>query len=489
MEGLVLALLDASAAIPDRALAVKLRDLTISWSRFKYSGPILEGADLDALLRRAADGPWRWCLAQAWGHVLQEVWTPDGGADFLAAVERWVGSEEFLAAGCARPAGADPGGDPAARLSLAPAARRRADRPEDLDPTARLGLQPGCLLVDLARYRRLGRPALASFPREAMRAFPVPIAAATAWLLPQGSSLSPRPPAPGVADRLRSWLGEGIADLDPAAAEALLGKRAARFLASIKTLVANLKRSVFVWNVEPYDDLAEPPPGFAPPLGTLYSVAAGLKPNRMLEALGFDERTRVVYFDYSEAGLEFRRLLLAEWDGADYPSFLRRLFRLLPASRAHYLLWEGATPETLDWEAVERRWQEELDRWGGAAALRAHWSRYRRLAHEFIHCDLLTGAKPLLAALRDEPAAAIWWSNAFFSVYSNWHLEAAKRRSRYARWIEALAKASPRLYLYGASSDNVSVNAVQAADYRDWYRQHGGDELTPGHLHRVEIRF
>src|SRR5262245_53050251 len=100
MEGLVLALLDTSAAIPDPALAARLRDLTISWSRFKYSGPILEGTHLDALLRRAADGPWRWCLAQAWGHVLQEVWTPDGGADFLNALARWVRSEELLAAGC-----------------------------------------------------------------------------------------------------------------------------------------------------------------------------------------------------------------------------------------------------------------------------------------------------------------------------------------------------------------------------------------------------
>jgi hypothetical protein len=54
MDGLVFALLDTAAAIPDAALAARLRDLTISWSRFKYSGPILEGADLDALLGRAA---------------------------------------------------------------------------------------------------------------------------------------------------------------------------------------------------------------------------------------------------------------------------------------------------------------------------------------------------------------------------------------------------------------------------------------------------
>ena len=63
--------------------------------------PILEGADLDALLARARAGGHRYCLVQAWGHILQEIWTPDsrGGADFVTALMRWAAERDFAAAG------------------------------------------------------------------------------------------------------------------------------------------------------------------------------------------------------------------------------------------------------------------------------------------------------------------------------------------------------------------------------------------------------
>jgi len=433
MDGPVFALLDTAAAIPDAALAARLRDLTISWSRFKYSGHILEGADLDALLARARAGGHRYCLVQTWGHILQEVWTPEGsGGDFVTALMRWAAERDFAAAG-----------------------------------------GPDCLLVDLARYRA-GSPVIP---------FPDSLAAGTARL----TADSPR-----KVSRLKAWLGPAIGDLGDAdliEAARLWGAGAARFLANAKLLTGSLPRGVFVWNIESYDDVSEPAESFAGPLSTLYSVAAGFKPNWILESHGFDERTRVVFYDYSEAGLEFRRLLLNEWDGADYPAFLRHLFRRLPSSRAFYLLWDGATPEDLDWDDVEARWRQEIDRWGGESVLRAHWARYRRLRHEMVPCNLLEGGAPLLSRLRDEESALIWWSNAFFTIYSNWKLDAGQRQEIYGRWIERLARRAPRLLLYGASSNNISVNAVRAADYWEWYRENAGDELEPGRLHRVELRF
>ena len=34
-----------------------------------------------------------------------------------------------------------------------------------------------------------------------------------------------------------------------------------------------------------------------------------------------------------------------------------------------------------------------------------------------------------------------------------------------------------------------SVNAVRAAEYWEWFRENAGDDLEPGRLHRVELRF
>ena len=45
--------------------------------------------------------------------------------------------------------------------------------------------------------------------------------------------------------------------------------------------------------------------------------------------------------------------------------------------------------------------------WGGAEALGDHWRRFKEIRVDYIHCNLLEGAPPLLAALRDEPNAVI----------------------------------------------------------------------------------
>ena len=513
MRGLVLGLLDTSREITLAAAGVRARDLTISWSRFKYGGPILEDEDLDTLLRRAAAGDARYCLVQSWGHVLHEVWSPDGHGpfDLLDLLAAWVEGRGFLVAG-----------------------RLASDGAPDAEEGERWWrFERDCLLVDLESYRALGQPAAmlpvdgdGERPAAAVRRRPgggvarldpLPgttrvsvsssglaggfasglVRASLAAGLPvydlagelEASAAYLAPEVPARAAALAAWQGEGLAGFDPEVAARTFGPREVSFLADLHRLTSNLRRGVFVWNIEPYDDVVDPPPDFTGPLRSLYSVAAGLKPNFLLERFGFDERTRVVFMDYSAVALEFRRLLLSEWDGSDYPSFLRRLFRVLPPERAFYLLWRGAGIDDLSWDHVGARWREEVERWGGAAPLRAHWARYRRLRHELVHCDLLADPAPALAAVQDQESSAAWWSNAFFSVHSNWHHDAARRRELYTQWIRGLAERAPRLWLYGASSDNASVNGVQAAEYAHWQSLHGGDELDPGRLGRVDMRY
>ena len=502
---LVFGLLDTSAQIAEPRLAAKARSLTLAWTRFKYFGVILEDTRIDAILARAIERGFRFCLIQAYGHLLEEVWVPDGGeaVDLPTALLRWLRDAELLVAG--RWIG---GGDRG------------------------YGLDRGCLLVDLERYAALGRPPFGepggpavamrrAEPRAAEGAAAAPLLvpasgserrtpALPGWRLVQ-TSLEAGLPVTGFPASLAGWLVH-LRPEDPACAAAFarlldggigafdgeadgeagpwpFGRNERRFLANIRTLTHNLRRGVFVWNLESYADVEQPPPGFEAPVTALYSVGAGLKPNRILHTHGLGQGTRVVFFDYSAQELEFRRILLAAWDGEDYPSFLRHLFERLPASEAYYCLWDGMTPETVRWEAIEERWRQELERWGGAATLAGHWRRYRPLAHELVHCNLLDDPAALLRRIEDGPGAVIWWSNAFFSVYSNWFYTTEERRRLYRRWIEALATRAPRLYLYGSDSNNISVNWVQAAEYWQWYREHGGDELEPGKRHRLELRF
>lgn len=454
MRDLVLALLDTSSSLDVAGLAARLRSLTIDWARFKYDGPMVEGSDLAGVLSLAADLGARvgapLCLVQAHGHVLTEVWRPEGRPerDLLAALVTWFRS---LPTANDRPL----------------AAVRRGDR-----------FPAGCWLVDLAAWQRGGRPNLAE-TAAVLPDFPT-------WFY--GCALDLRPAEAAVAPALARLLSPDDGGIG-SAQTAFPDPVARQFVATVRRLVTDLPRGVFIWNIESYADIDPPPAEFRGPLASVYTVAAGLKPNRLLETHGFDATTRVVYCDYSAPGLAFRRCLLDDWDGRDYPSFVRRLFARLPTDQAYYCLWEGQTPETVDWATMAARWQSEVDAWGGASVLAHHWRRYRRLPHHFVEVNLLGDRSPLLTSLADEPAAAIWWSNAFFSVVSNWRLPASARRQVYRAFLRELAERAPRLWLYGASSDNLAVNAVQAADYERWFREGGGDELMPASRRRTALLF
>src|SRR4051795_3762583 len=98
---LVCGLLDTSHAAGDPAAARRARDLTVSWIRWGYFGDIFEGATVDALLTRAADAGYAYCLIQAWGHILIEDASPNGGksTDFFSALHDWMARNRFVLAG------------------------------------------------------------------------------------------------------------------------------------------------------------------------------------------------------------------------------------------------------------------------------------------------------------------------------------------------------------------------------------------------------
>lgn len=123
-HGVVYGLLDTSAAIGDPLLVAKCRDMTITWSRYDYHGPIIEECRVDAILDQALAQHARYCFIQSYGQIIRERWTlDDTQGTFLSAVQEWMAEHHGLVAG---------------RIRMA--------------QDAWFGLDPGCLLVDLARY-------------------------------------------------------------------------------------------------------------------------------------------------------------------------------------------------------------------------------------------------------------------------------------------------------------------------------------------------
>lgn len=414
----VYAVLDVRDRLADRDLADRCRELTFAWSRWSYPGAIVEHADPNALLVLAAMRGARYVFVQASGHLVVETLRPkDAQApELVELLIRALGERDWLVG--------------------------RIDAPG--------AVRDGCWLVDLDRWHARGRPRLS---RDATRPLVAcddasGIAAFPEAALKLGRELEPERAA--HADALRAEPDR----VDTSALAPDLGT----FVASLARTLDRSRRGVFVWNLERYDDLV-----FAvdEPLDALYTVAAGFKPDAILRACGFHDRTRVVFFDYSESALAFRRQLVEEWDGRDLPAYLWP--RLAPGD-VHYWLRSTVHGGAPTRDELDTLWARELDDWGGADAFAGHWAATRRLEHRYVSVDLLNAPEHAVETMTHE-ATAVWWSNAFSSVYSLWNWRYAERAQAYARWIRAVAHKSPNALLIGADADNTAIAGARAADY------------------------
>jgi hypothetical protein len=197
----------------------------------------------------------------------------------------------------------------------------------------------------------------------------------------------------------------------------------------------------------------------------------------------------VVFFDYSEKALQIRKLMVDEWDGEDYPSFFRYVAKRYPHPETFYQLGADLAPDTIADADIKCMWENEERKWGGHDVIREHWRQYRRLPHEYIPCNLLVDRAHLLNRIGRDRSSAIWWSNAFFTTFSNWLFTIDQRRAMYESWIRELAGRNPAILLYGSDFANISVNHVRAAEYLQRLIDHGHDYLRPLKANKCEIRF
>ncbi|MEZ6102381.1 MAG: hypothetical protein R3E01_25865 [Pirellulaceae bacterium] len=462
---LALGILDTSQQIGDPYAAAFFRDKTLSWSRYGYREEIFEGkslAEIAAAATATAAG-FRYCVVIPYGAVPTEQWRIQaaGSGDFFTSLMRWIERQQFSMGGT----------------------------PNVTDGSFPIG--GGCIVFDLHQFQQLRASDIASPD------FDLPHAGDHVGLPfrlldedAQSQLLDLQPTCTLRRDVILRYAGGNITSFDSESCQRAgeLSEEQIAFLQAVSTQASRARRGVFLWNIESYADIEAPIDDFNGPVSTLYSVAAGFKPNRILQTHGFSNDTKVVYFDYSRQALDVRRFIVEHWDGDDFPDFVSDIFQAFPAPDTYYQLWDNATPQTVPWDDIHRVWQLELQCWGGSRALQQHWRGYRQLQHEYVPCDLLTGAFELVDRLTDESSAVIWWSNAFFTMYGNWLYPADHRERTYRRWMEQLAVRCPQLNLYGSDVGNACVNGLRAAEYWDEYRQFDGNGLQTRRLCRTEIR-
>ena len=78
----------------------------------------------------------------------------------------------------------------------------------------------------------------------------------------------------------------------------------------------------------------------------------------------------------------------------------------------------------------------------------------------YVLCNLLEDQTPLIEQIDDRPQSVIWWSNVFFTFYSNWFHTIAERRTIYERFIRSVTQRNGQILMYGNDYNNIAVNAI-----------------------------
>ena len=267
-------------------------------------------------------------------------------------------------------------------------------------------LDPNCVLINRRAWEKLGRPSFAG--------------AGTGIAAPAGP-----PPLPWDENIHRASLTvrpDGdifawMAALDDVTAAGPQDPEMDATLAFLRNAPdrEGAPKKIFVFNSENDADL--PQLRFRPGLDTAFVLASGFKTNRILETLGFHDRTKVVHYDYSAPALMLRRVMVETWDGRDFAGFFAAQ---RPRIDAAFTAGVGYLPGPLlkDKDLVAREFQREVSSvFTSEAQWLAHWARYQKLPHVYVEADVIkdrTAARAMIAA-NAGGNTVLWMSDMFNS--------------------------------------------------------------------------
>lgn len=468
-----------------------LRDLTLSWLRFGYQGKVIESTSINTILDQAMEQGQRACFIQAPGNIISEDWMLPHWqqADFHESVQQHLRRDDFLI--CA----------------------------DFTEKEGYFSLDTNCFLVNLLHYRALGCPSfgfshgLSTSEKHPLKLIKpqvmlvgnggkslkqltasnntvsiVPSGAGWGFIdasLRQGLTISQLPHNIANKRLLLQKNPQKISEEESISSQVVKNPKSThkRFLNGIDTQINCGRKGVFLWNIESYDDLPEHNPNSIEKISNLYCVAAGFKPCMLLIRHGFNSDTCVTFFDYSQQALNIRKTLLEEWDGTNYPDFCQSLMERYPEPETLYQLWNGIQTSEINWGDVDILWENELEKWGGKEKFQQIWLAQRALKFQFVHCDVVNKPNALLDKISNLEGSVIWWSNAFFTISSNWLMTIEQRRKCFFNWVNHLADRAPECRIYGADYNNTPINDISAIEYynilKTRFMSNNKHELTP----------
>ena len=177
----------------------------------------------------------------------------------------------------------------------------------------------------------------------------------------------------------------------------------------------------------------------------------------ILHKFGFYDDTEIVFYDYSKQALAFKKLLLTEWDGEDYPRFLNYAV-------SKYQINETGGNETQTLSRQEL-WDREIEWWGSEKVIKKHWDKYKLLKHSYVHCDICEEPKKVTSKITDDNNSVIWWSNAFHTINAQYLRGLSGVKECYETWCNQINEKNANIWILGKDYLDKPVEGKNIKDY------------------------
>ena len=437
---------DPKFASRNMTIQQKRKEITEFFTRFKYFGPIIYGNSVNEVLDKALEHDVDYCIVQAVGHIVRE-------GSFFKIIEKWMDKKNFFVTGHIMD--------------------KETPNSNWAEGNGYYGLHKQCILVNLKYYEKFDKPVWGEAKHKIDK--PEHLAAANRHVKDIHDDYTPLALMPTEETKVCKPLVDGWNFINTSLENGLTVynfhpkvRDAKEFVyptSSIQDLQTQLSwvnnivnyapQCVFLWNTETYLDLKYCK--IQEPVRHLYTLAASFKPHIILNTFNFEDDAIVNFYDYSKPALAYKKMMLTQWNGEDYPSFINWARKKYQFNETHGTLTENETDDFL--------WKREISWWGGEDIIKEHWKRYKKLKHTWTHVDISKDCTPITNKIVNEPGSVIWWSNAFHTVNAHYLHGLKGVTESYNNWIKEIKTNNPDMWILGKDFLDRPIEGGQIKDY------------------------
>ena len=175
-------------------------------------------------------------------------------------------------------------------------------------------------------------------------------------------------------------------------------------------------------------------------------TTAGFKLLYLSFKYGFDiDSTKYVWFDFDACSLKFKRLMVENWDGSNYPEFVKQFCKDNPEANTDLL------------KNVDKEWLNIIETFGGEHSWLDFWTQVKLCEHEFIEADLIKDYHKITSILDKDKSTFFWASNIYSYVLLKVRSEPFTLEKSFADLITDLQKIN-RCWFLGTDVDDNELN-------------------------------